>query len=125
MTSQKLILIDYQNIQNMTGIKQLGKSVVCEVFLGPNQKISGEQLQEFEYAITRWKVVNQPGKNAADMQIVFKLGQLIDNFNEFYILSKDTDFDSVIAFVLAKPGKRIKRIENLSKNNFQSVKVSK
>ena len=125
MDAKKLILIDYQNIQNITGIRQLGKQVVCEVFLGPNQKISGEQLQEFEYAITRWNVVNQPGKNAADMQIAFKLGQLIDNFNEFYILSKDTDFDSMIAFVLAKPGKRIKRIETLSKNNFQTVKVSK
>lgn len=125
MDAKKLILIDYQNIQNITGIRQLGKQVVCEVFLGPNQKISGEQLQEFEYATTRWNVVNQPGKNAADMQIAFKLGQMIDKFNEFYVLSKDTDFDSIIAFVLTKPGKRIKRIENLSKANFQTVRVSK
>lgn len=65
-------------------------------------------------------VVSQSGKNAADMQIAFKLGQMIDKFNEFYVLSKDTDFDSIIAFVLTKPGKRIKRIENLSKANFQT-----
>ena len=118
--SSKLILIDYQNIQNLAGLRQLGKSVVCEVFIGPNQKISGGQLQEFEYATTVWSVVSQSGKNAADMQIAFKLGQMIDKFNEFYILSKDTDFDSIIAFVLTKPGKRIKRIENLSKANFQT-----
>ena len=127
MTSKltKLILIDYQNVQNMAGLRQLGKSVACEVFIGPNQKISGEQLQEFEFATTGWNVVSQSGKNAADMLIAFKLGQMIDKFNEFYVLSKDTDFDSIIAFVLAKPGKRIKRIENLSQSNFQTVRVSK
>ncbi len=118
MTQQKLVLIDYQNIQNLAGLRQLGKSIVCEVFLGVNQKLSGEQLHEFEFATTRWNLVKQQGKNAADMLIVLKLGQLLDDFNEIYIVSKDRDFDSIVAFVSAKPNKLIKRIENFAKTNF-------
>ena len=130
MTS-KLILIDYQNIQDLTGLSQLGKSlsqleksVVCEVFMGPNQKISPEQLQKFEYTTAWLYVVSQSGRNAADMRIVFRLGQLIDDFefDEFYVLSTNKDFDSIIAFISTKLGRRIKRIENFSKANFRTVK---
>ena len=116
--SLKFILVDYQNIQDLTGLKQLGESVVCEMFIDPKRKIYPEQFQEFEYATTRWHVVRHPGRNAADLRIVFRLRELLYEFDEFYILSKDTDFDSIIAFVLTKPGKRIKRIENLSEANF-------
>jgi uncharacterized LabA/DUF88 family protein len=116
--SKKLILIDYQNIQDLTGLRQLGRSAVCEVFFSPNQKIKGKRLQEFEYATEYatigWNEVNHPGRNAADMRIVFKLRELLDKYDEFYILSKDKDFDSIVAFVRTHPGKRIRRIENFS-----------
>ena len=119
--SLKFILVDYQNIQDLTGLKQLGESVVCEMFIDPKRKISPEQFQEFEYATTRWHIVRHPGRNAADLRIVFRLRELLYEFDEFYILSKDKDFDSIIDHVLTDErfaGKRIKRIENLSKANF-------
>ena len=119
--SLKFILVDYQNIQNLAGLKQLGESVVCEMFIGPKQTISPKQFEAFKYATTRWHVVRHPGKNAADFQIVFRLRELLYEFDEFYVLSKDKGFDSVVDLVLTDErfaGKRIKRIENLSEANF-------
>ena len=119
--ASKLILIDYQNIQDLTGLKQLGESVVCEIFIDSKRKISPEQFEEFKYATTRWHVVRHPGRNAADFRIVFELRELLNKYDEFYILSKDKDFDSIIDFVSTDErfaGKRIKRIENLSEANF-------
>ena len=119
--SLKFILVDYQNISNLAGLKQLGESVACEIFMDPKQKISPEQFEEFKYATTRWHIVRHSGSNAADFQIVFRLRELLYEFDEFYILSRDRDFDSIIDFVLTDErfaGKRIKRIENLSKANF-------
>ena len=66
MTS-KVILIDYQNIQDLTGLRQLG-AVACEMFIDPKRKISPEQFEEFKYATTRWHVVRQSGRNAADFR---------------------------------------------------------
>ena len=46
---------------------------------------------------------------------------LLYEFDEFYVLSRDMDFDFIIDFVLTDErfaGKRIKRIENLSEANF-------
>ena len=119
--SLKFILVDYQNIQNLAGLKQLGESVVCEMFIDHKRKISPEQFEEFKYATTRWHVVRHSGRNAADFRIVFRLRELLYEFDEFYVLSRDTDFDSIIDFVLTDEcfaGKRIKRIENLSEANF-------
>ena len=119
--ASKLILVDYQNIQNLAGLKQLGESVVCEIFIDSKRKISPEQFEEFEHVRPGWHVVRHSGRNSADFRIVFELRELLNKYDEFYILSKDKDFDSIIDHVSTNErfvGKRIKRIENLSEANF-------
>lgn len=117
--NRSVILVDFQNIQNLTGLRALGAKVACEMFIGVNQKIPGTQILELEHTDVTWHVVVQTYKNALDMRIAYRIGQIINDFDQIYVLSKDTGFES-LSFINSLPGKEIKRIESLAASHFRA-----
>lgn len=98
------ILVDFENIQNIDLESIRNKSFYVKIFVGTNQtKIpidlvlkSQELLGQIE-----WIQINGSGKNALDFHIAFVLGKITQKDPEafFHIISKDTGFDPLIAYI--------------------------
>jgi hypothetical protein len=98
------ILVDYENVQNIDLNSIKGKNFYIKIFVGTNQtKIPVELVlksQELGSQV-EWIQINGSGKNALDFHITFVLGRLTQKDSEafFHVISKDTGFDSLIAYL--------------------------
>lgn len=121
------ILIDYENVQNIDLNSFKGKNFYIKIFVGTNQtKIPVELVlksQELGSQV-EWIQINGSGKNALDFHITFVLGRLTQKDSEafFHIISKDTGFDPLIAYLKSQkiPCKRSDNILLVMESNLKS-----
>ncbi len=98
------ILVDFENVSNIDLNSIKDKNFYIKIFIGTNQtKIPVELVlksQELGGQV-EWMQINGSGKNALDFHITFVLGRLTQNDPDafFHIISKDTGFDPLIAYL--------------------------
>lgn len=114
---KSLLLIDYENIQELSKINNLN-NVEVKVFVGSNQtKIPVDiviNTQKLGLDL-QWLKINGQGKNALDFHIAFYLGFAMkeDVFSNYYILSKDGGYDPLITHLKSVHRKKARRITNI------------
>ena len=114
---EKVLLIDFENIQDIN-LDQIESSDyrIC-VFIGESQnKIPLELVKSAQKLGNRleWLKINGNGRNALDFHIAYYLGSQVEKnrSNEYIILSKDKGFDPLIRYV-AKQNVKCKRINSI------------
>jgi hypothetical protein len=110
------VLIDHENVQPQDLALLRGKAVKVIVFLGANQtKVSTGLVTEMQALGEngRYVQISGNGRNALDFHIAFHLGELAAREPQasFQIVSKDTGFDPLLAFMNEK-GVAAKRSES-------------
>lgn len=113
----RVLLIDYENVQQVD-ISQIDKeSYSVKIFVGASQnKIPFDVVaaaQSFGPNI-EWIKIDADGKNALDFHIAYFLGKYSQTqpTQKFIVLSKDTGFDPLTRF-LTKNGVSCSRINSL------------
>jgi hypothetical protein len=112
-----VLLVDYENIQNLDLSMVQEQDIEIRIFIGQTQhKIPVELVQATQRLGKRveWIKIEGTGSNALDFHIAFYLGQLSkdDERNSFLILSKDKGFDPLIKYI-KKNKINCKRIQSL------------
>ena len=114
----RVLLIDYENVQNVD-LSQVARMdcLVC-VFTGSSQNKIPIELVSSAQALghrLNWIRIEGSGPNALDFHIAYYLGASISKNpgNEYYILSKDKGFDPLIKHI-AKEKVICKRISSVS-----------
>jgi hypothetical protein len=114
----RYIFIDYENVNESDLSRVSGKSVRVFMILGAGQKSLPTSLFLFaQNHPSQLRVIQTPvvGKNALDFVLTLELGRMValDPEGYFHIISKDTDFDSVLRH-LSGESKRIARHASLA-----------
>lgn len=124
--ASKLVLVDYENIQNLDGIDKM-LDYDMKVLVGKNQtKIPIDlvlQTQQLGKSL-EWLKVNGQGKNALDFYISFYMGKYLEakRYTNFVIVSKDTGYDPLIDHINEVAGSRIvKRVTNITQVSHKQV----
>lgn len=112
-----VLLVDYENIQNIPLSALCEENIDIKIFVGQFQsKIPLELVQETQRFGQRleWIKIEGVGSNALDFHIAFYLGKLSNNISNvsFAILSKDKGFDPLVKYV-NKQQVNCTRIQNL------------
>ncbi len=101
----KIYLIDYENVneQGLEGVKALQNGDLVNIFYSVNIKsMPFERSIELaqSQATVETYLIKKTGKNYLDFQLTTLLGYLICKYEqaEFFIVSKDTGFDSTVDF---------------------------
>jgi hypothetical protein len=133
---EKILLIDFENIQNIN-LEQIEKlDYRIYLFIGESQtKVPMDLFKSGLKLCDKLKIIQIEGNgtNALDFHIAYHLGNQIekDHNNEYIILSKDKGFDPLVRFI-KKQNVRCKRINGISEivpsrindnNNEQYIKV--
>lgn len=119
---QKCILVDYENVQSIDISKIDIQNCAIKVFVGNSQtKIAFDLVEKVQKFGDRgeWIRIEGTGPNALDFHIAFILGVLSSTCNkntEFIIISKDTGFDPLIAFMKSKGLNCIRKSSPETKN---------
>ncbi|MEB3180325.1 MAG: PIN domain-containing protein [Nostocaceae cyanobacterium] len=113
-----ILLVDYENIQNIDLSLVQKQDIDIKIFLGQSQnKIPLELVQITQQFGQRveWIIIEGSGSNALDFHIAFFLGKLSQDSgnSSFIILSKDKGFDPLIKYI-SKQNVRCQRIQSLS-----------
>ena len=113
-------LVDYENVHcdGLNGCEELGKTDHIFIFFTKNAK-SIDMSEISDHGGAELKMIEVPvGKQSADMHIVSFLGYLAGkkgkNCNAV-IVSKDTDFDNVVAFWEETTGITASRVQQIRK----------
>jgi len=125
----KILLVDYENVQNINLEKIPKKDFMVYLFIGESQnKIPFNMVidaQKFGEKLI-WIKIDGNGSNALDFHIAFYLGNMANekSNDEYIILSKDKGFDPLIRYVLKKniKCKRINSINEIFPNESTSIK---
>lgn len=125
---RSILLIDYENIQNINFSIISGQDIEIKIFVGQSQnKIPFELVQATQNfgSNVDWIKVEGSGSDSLDFHIAFYLGKLSHNCTDtlFYILSKDKGFDSLVRY-LCKQNIQCQRIEDLAKISTASEVVN-
>jgi hypothetical protein len=101
MARTQYIFIDYENVSEPDLSRVNGKPVRVFMILGTRQKKLPTSLFLFaQNHPEQVRIIQTPvdGRNALDFVLVFELGRMIaaDPGGYFHIVSKDTDFESVV-----------------------------
>ena len=112
------LLIDYENVQPKSLALLNGIPFKVLVFLGANQaKIPVELATALQSlgADAAYVQISGNGPNAVDFHIAFTIGELSKTEPDayFHIISKDTGFDPLIAYVRQK-GIRVQRAKDIA-----------
>jgi hypothetical protein len=99
-----IILIDYENVQDINLKPLLNLDVLIKVFHNANQKFSSSFLKlAMEFGKERIELIQimGSGKNAADFHIAYFLGKLMHEItnSSFLIISKDNGFKPLVNFI--------------------------
>lgn len=120
-TIEKYYLIDYENVHDggLAGCKDLGGTEHVVIFFTEHAKtIDMNMIAKHGNAELEMEKV-PTGKQSADMHIVSYLGYLAGKNGkncEVIIVSKDKDFDNIIAFWKEKTGIKASRAEQIKKS---------
>ncbi|MBI4595648.1 MAG: hypothetical protein HY730_04625 [Candidatus Tectomicrobia bacterium] len=121
-----VLLIDYENVQQVD-ISEIDKeSYSVKVFVGASQnKIPFDVVtaaQAFGPSL-EWIKIDADGKNALDFHIAYFLGKYsqAQPHQKFIVLSKDTGFDPLVRF-LNKNGTPCSRINSLLELDKNKIK---
>ncbi len=126
-TVQKLpqnhILVDVENMKSIDTALLGLKHLVFHLFFGPeNKKLEIELVEAILTHSQDVKMVRSPkhGKNALDFVLAYHLGQIASAEPKafFHIISKDSGFDSLVAFLLSK------KIEARRHANWASLQLA-
>jgi hypothetical protein len=114
--SHKLLLIDYENVQQVD-LSRLGENFHVMIFVGSNQKSVPIDLVASAQKLgsrVEWQRVEGNGSNALDFYIACQLGRVIEKTPNLHciVLSKDKGFDPLLRY-LNKSGLKCKRINSL------------
>src|SRR5437879_3459509 len=102
MTRTNYIFIDFENVQEVDLDRIAGKSVKVVLILGEQHRklpiALVRQLHQYASAV-RLVETGCSGKNALDLVLASCMGEakMDDPHGYFHILSKDKDFDALIA----------------------------
>ena len=101
------VLIDFENVQVKSLALRKGEHFQVKVFLGPkNARLPVDLVLAMHDLGKRadYIMLGVSGANALDFHITYYLGKLTAEHpqGEFYIVSKDTGFDSLIKHLLGK-----------------------
>lgn len=125
---KQLLLIDYENVQQVNISEIDRESYNVKIFVGASQnKIPFDLVaaaQAFGENI-EWIKLDAHGKNALDFHIAYFLGKYSQTHpnQKFIVLSKDTGFDPLIRFLI-KNGvvcSRINSLLELHKNKKKDI----
>lgn len=114
--SQKLLLVDYENVQQVD-LNRLDEHFRVQIFVGASQKsVPIELVTQAQKLGNRveWMRVEGSGSNALDFHIACQLGRVIEKSPGLHciVLSKDKGFDPLLRH-LNKNGLKCKRINSL------------
>ncbi len=125
----KLVLVDYENIQNLDGIDKISDYEI-KILVGKNQtKVPIDlvlQTQQLGKSL-EWLKVNGQGKNALDFYIAYYIGKYIEanKYSAFVIVSKDTGYDPLIEHINeATKSKIVKRVTNITQVHHKLMEKS-
>lgn len=112
-----ILLVDYENIQNIDLSIIQEQDIDIKIFIGPAQnKIPVDLVQSSQRLGHRveWIKIEAAGSNALDFHIAFYLGKFCKEIGgaSFLILSKDKGFDPLIKY-MNKSKFNCKRVQNL------------
>lgn len=115
--SRKLLLIDYENIQNFD-LSRLSGDIDVAIFVGAGQKNIPLALTKAAQKLgerLEWHEIEGNGHNALDFHIACHLGRVLEKARgpECYVLSHDSGFDPLLKY-LCKNGLKCSRIANLA-----------
>lgn len=122
-----ILLVDYENIQNIDLSVIQGKGIEIKIFVGQSQNKLPFNLvqstQRFGNAV-EWIKIEGSGANSLDFHIAFYLGQLSKTNPgfEFIVLSKDKGFDPLIRY-LDKQTIDCRRIQSLLELSMEKDKI--
>ena len=107
MARTQYIFIDYENVSESDLSRVSGKAVRVFMILGTRHKKLPTSLFLFaQDHPEQLRIIQTPvdGRNALDFVLTFELGRMFaaDRAGYFHIVSKDTDFDSVIRHLKAE-----------------------
>ena len=114
---EKVLLIDYENIQNIN-LEQIEKADYrIYVFIGESQnKIPFDLVKSAQKlgGKLEWIKIDGNGSNALDFHVAYYLGNQIERNrdNEYVILSKDKGFDPLVRFI-TKQNVKCRRINSI------------
>jgi ribosomal protein S27AE len=113
---QKLILVDYENIQKID-LSGLDDSYRAIIFVGAKQnppKASRNKSTSHRFNRVDFHKIEGAGKNALDFHIAFHLGRTIETapHTECFVLSRDKGFDPLLSH-LNKNGLNCRRVVSL------------
>ena len=114
---EKVLLIDYENVQNIN-LEQIEKAEYrIYVFIGESQnKIPFDLVKSAQKlgGKLEWIKIDGNGSNALDFHVAYYLGNQIERNrdNEYVILSKDKGFDPLVRFI-TKQNVKCKRINSI------------
>jgi hypothetical protein len=113
----KILLIDFENIQDIDLDQIVSSDYRICVFIGESQnKIPLELVKSAQKLGDRldWLKIDGNGRNALDFHIAYYLGSQVEKnrSNEYIILSKDKGFDPLVRYV-AKQNVKCNRINSI------------
>lgn len=103
-TKKAILLVDYENIQNIDLSVIQDPEIEIKIFVGQSQnKIPLELVQatqRFGHRV-EWIKIDGSGSNALDFHIAFYLGRFSKDVGSgcFLVLSKDKGFDPLIKYI--------------------------
>lgn len=114
--NQKLVLVDYENIQKID-LSILDDSYRAIIFVGALQnrpRASKNKATAHRFSRVDFHKIEGTGKNALDFHIAFQLGRTIESASqtECFVLSGDKGFDPLLSH-LNKNGLKCRRIASL------------
>ncbi len=122
-----ILLIDYENIQNVDLSLIQEKDIQIKIFVGQAQnKIPFELVQATQHfgSAVEWIKIEGSGADALDFHIAFYLGRLSqeDTSLAFIVLSKDKGFDPLLRY-LCKYKIACRRIQSLVELSQEEDKI--
>ncbi len=133
MTSKRIILVDFENIQRLDFDNIDISATNIAIFVGKSQnKIPFPLVEKAQSLGDRlvWIKIAGDGKNNLDFHLAFELGRLCERMDkdvELIILSKDSGYDSLIRYVnelgiktrrIANPAELSDNIKSLPSSNY-------
>ncbi len=123
-------LIDYENVNQkglngLTQLKLTENDKVVIYYSNNANSLTFELHNELmrSAAKTEYHRISCEGKNALDFILVCELGRYTaqNPDEEFYIVSKDTDYDNVIKYIIGHYHVKVSKIKSVSANINNSV----
>lgn len=126
--SKLVLLVDYENVQNLDLSLLQHQNLELKIFVGQSQSKVPLELVQFTQKLgnaVEWIKIEGSGNNSLDFHIAFYLGQLSGENTgvSFTVLSKDKGFDPLIRYLCKRriSCRRIESLQALSKQKEENT----